>query len=128
MRITKRQLRKIIIEHIMSEGYPGELESERAAMERLNQAKSPPSGIFSIRLVSPGPAYFVNDIQLDIIKTGAINDIIEDEQTGEVDYDLIVAVAKLLGCKFILDENMQELGMEYKPVPVDQYAGVMSQI
>ena len=102
MRVTKRQLRRLI----------------REAMEQPS-VDSP--GVLSVRLLSGGAAYFIAGQQVDR-KTHQMLDV-WDDNTGEKDVPAYEAAMRQLGITHVLDQNFQEMGKPdlYRPLPIDEY-------
>ena len=66
--------------------------------------------VFSIRLLSPGPAYFMDSQQI----SGEIEEYIDsrvlDEDTGTMDQMALARIAQQMGASYILDQSFQEMG------------------
>tara|TARA_A100001515_G_C4477985_1_gene179096 strand:- start:88 stop:438 length:351 start_codon:yes stop_codon:yes gene_type:complete len=114
MKITRKQLRKLILQ---------EMSMRSQDSDELGQ-----QNVFSIRLLSPGTAYFMDSQQI----TGEIESMIDsrvlDEDTGMMDMVELARIAKQMGASYIKDQSFQEMGREdlYRPIPVDEYISIVS--
>ena len=113
--MTRRQLRHMISEAM---GLRGDAALAQEQTERT----------FSIRLVTPGPAYYMGTKQLGASVVAAINTLVDDDQTGVTNAVLLARIAQGMGADFILDENLAEEDPElYRPIPVEEYIRMIGQ-
>ena len=112
MKLNRKHIRKLILKEM------AEMTSDMGDASQMN--------VFSIRLLSGGSAYFMGSQQIPGDKTAAIDTLIENEMTGEMDQVLLARIAQGMGAEMILDENFQEMGMPYKPMPIEQYISTIS--
>jgi hypothetical protein len=114
MKLNRKKLRKLILQE----------------MRMQSQSSDEPGqqNVFSIRLLSPSPGYFMDQLQLTGEKAEAIGMLIEDQMTGTVDRVLLARIAQGMGAEFILDQNFQEMGQDelYRPIPIEEYISIVS--
>jgi hypothetical protein len=111
MKLNRKHIRKLILR---------EMAEMSGSEQNFNM-----TDVFSIRLLSMSPGYFLNGRQITGEKEEGISMLIEDQMTGDVDHVLLARIAQGMGAEFILDQGFQEMyGLDtelYRPIPIEEY-------
>ena len=130
MKLNRKQLKRMILKEM------GGLDLSRmgpASRARYGKQNAAQQNVFSIRLLSPGPAYFMDSQQITGEKAEGISMLTEDQMTGTIDSVLLARIAQGMGAEYILDENFQDQNFQdpgqddlYKPIPIEEYIRIVS--
>jgi|LWDU01.1.fsa_nt_gi hypothetical protein len=121
MKITKRQLRRIIKEEITR---LNESNLQRGEIgHRGDDLASDAPGVLSIRYLSGGTAFFIGGKSIRNRGTQAMIGASWEEMTGAFKPKEFRTAAVSIGATHVLDQQFQEDGADefYYPIPVEEY-------